>query len=1339
MAKTAAPKSTASNGGGTKSRSKRAGARPQSGGERPSKPMPTTFPMPTGAFTVAVPPEPGSKRERHSFAKIHDVLDIPNLIELQKASFDWFKTEGLGEAFASISPIKDFTGNLILEFGEHSLGEPKYSIEECRERDMTYSAPLRVRVRLITAESGEIKGIPDQEIFMGDFPLMTDKGTFMINGAERVIVSQLVRSPGVYYSQDVDTNARPTYNATVIPNRGAWIEFETDNGTKNDETDGTIGVRIDKNRKIYVSTFIRALARPDLDADWASDEAILKLFTDLYPKKRPVDVNALPAVPAKSSKKDEETKGRERDMRALFEKLFPDREPDNFVLNSLVKDAEIATREEALKEIYKKLRPGEPENADNAEKLLESLFFDEKRYDLAGVGRYKLSGKFHYQIPNPNVEERAERPYVAIDEYEGAGLQEPSGDTRCLTRADMIAVIRRLVRVATGAIRKDDIDHLGNRRVRSVGELLQNQFRVGLLRLERVVRERMTVQDIETVTPQALINIRPVVAAIKEFFGSSQLSQFMDQTNSLAELTHKRRLSALGPGGLSRERAGFEVRDVHHSHYGRICPIETPEGPNIGLIGSLATYARVNRFGFLETPYRVVRNGIVTSDIVYLTADREDEFIIGQANTPVDPKGGRITADTVICRYVEEYIEEPASRVQLMDVSPKQIVSIATALIPFLEHDDANRALMGANMQRQAVPLLKSSAPIVGTGMEYRAAKDSGSLVVSDVKGTVTSVDAKAIVLRTDDGDEKSFELLKFVRSNAGTCINQSPIVSIGDKVVPGQVIADGPSSDQGELALGQNVLVAFMPWEGYNYEDAILISERMVKEDRFTSIHIEEYECEARDTKLGPEEITRDIPNVGEDALKDLDERGIIRIGAEVRPEDILVGKVTPKGETELTAEERLLRAIFGEKSREVRDTSLKVPHGEKGKIIDVKVFSRENGDELSPGVNHLVRVYVAQKRKILQGDKMAGRHGNKGVIAKVLPEEDMPYMEDGSPVDIVLNPLGVPSRMNLGQILETHLGWAAHMLGMHVATPVFDGAHAEDISEWLQDAGLPQDGKTWLRDGRTGDRFSRPVTVGMIYMLKLAHLVDDKIHARSTGPYSMITQQPLGGKAQFGGQRFGEMEVWALEAYGAAYTLQELLTVKSDDVIGRVKTYEAIVKGENVMEPGVPESFKVLIKELQSLALDVKVLTENREEVEVKILGDDLTEREREEFGLLMGEEDLRISQTTVAAAEAIAEAGEVPDVVEEEEEEEEIDDSKPIDIAKPIPAPPPARTPAIDEAFEEGETELKHTDEDEGVQGYELEEEEEVEPEEESPAFEGDEETPFHEGQDFTQEEN
>jgi len=1289
-----ATKTTADKPKSTRSRSKKtdaAPAAPNGSGTavKQENIASASFHVPEEAFTVELPEDPGAKRDRHSFAKITDVLQLPDLIELQKASFKWFISDGLKEAFESISPIKDFTGNLVLEFGEHSLGEPKYSVEDCRERDMTYSAPLRVRVRLITAESGEIKGIPDQEIFMGDFPLMTDKGTFMINGAERVIVSQLVRSPGVYFLQDVDTNNRPTFNATIIPNRGAWIEFETDNGTKNDETEGTIGVRIDKNRKIYATTFVRALSRPDLGFDWESDEAIVALF---------------------------------------------DESP--LIKNCLEKDKDVKTKEDALKEIYKKLRPGEPENAENAEKLLESLFFDEKRYDLAGVGRYKLSGKLE-------------------KEYAAAGLRIPPIDKKALTREDMIAVLRRLIKVQGKVVNKDDIDHLGNRRIRSVGELLQNQFRVGLLRLERVVRERMTVQDIETVTPQALINIRPVVAAIKEFFGSSQLSQFMDQTNSLAELTHKRRLSALGPGGLSRERAGFEVRDVHHSHYGRICPIETPEGPNIGLIGSLATFARVNRYGFIETPYRVVSDGTVTNEIRYLTADREDEYIIAQANTEIDEKG-KITVPAVVARYAEEYVEEPPAKVQLMDVSPKQIVSVATALIPFLEHDDANRALMGANMQRQAVPLLRPQAPIVGTGMEYRAAKDSGGCVLARSEGEVVQADAHQVVVKhDDDGLEHAYELLKFTRSNAGTCINQRPIVRVGDKVVRGQILGDGPSSDQGELALGQNVLVAFMPWEGYNYEDAILISERMVKDDRFTSIHIEEYECEARDTKLGPEEITRDIPNVGEDSLKDLDENGIVRIGAEVRPEDILVGKVTPKGETELTAEERLLRAIFGEKSREVRDTSLKVPHGEKGKIIDVKRFSRENGDELSPGVNHLVRVYVAQKRKILQGDKMAGRHGNKGVIAKVLPEEDMPYLEDGTPVDIVLNPLGVPSRMNLGQIMETHLGWAAAMLGFHIATPVFDGAHAEDISEWLQDAGLPADGKTWLRDGRSGERFGRPITVGYIYMLKLAHLVDDKIHARSTGPYSMITQQPLGGKAQFGGQRFGEMEVWALEAYGAAYTLQELLTVKSDDVVGRVKTYEAIVKGENVLEPGVPESFKVLIKELQSLALDVKVLTEQREEVEIRIQDDDMAER-AQEIGLLMGDEDPRLSQTALAEREAErdrlsqaaaaasiglpaedeeeepeeAESAEAPGPVageEPEEEEEELDDEAPLISAGPargrapdddlLPASPLGGLRAtmtddgeivVDEVVDEEAPPVAEEEEDE--EGYVLEDEDE-----------------------------
>ena len=1141
---------------------------------------------------------PGLRRERFAFAKIPHVLDIPDLIELQKESFNWFITEGLREAFASISPIKDFTGNLILEFGEHSLGEPKYTVEECRERDMTYSKPLRVRVRLITSESGEIKGIPDQEIFMGDLPIMTDKGTFMINGAERVIVSQLVRSPGVYFLQETDTNGRPIFIATVIPNRGAWIEFESDNGGKNDTTEGTIGVRIDKNRKVMVTTFIRAL-----DKKYETDEALMDLFRDAKTREVPPQI-----------------------------------------LNCLAKDEHIKTREDALKEVYKKLRPGEPENPDNAETLLRNTFFDEKRYDLAAVGRYKLNRKLEKQLALMNFE----APRVE-DVKDSHGRIKEKG-VRHLTKEDMISVVRHLIEVMNGTQNVDDIDHLGNRRVRSVGELLQNQFRVGLLRLERVVRERMTVQDLETVTPQVLINIRPVVAAIKEFFGSSQLSQFMDQTNSLAELTHKRRLSALGPGGLSRERAGFEVRDVHHSHYGRICPIETPEGPNIGLIGSLATYAKVNKYGFIETPYRIVRKGLVTDDIIYLTADEEDQFRIAQANSELDARN-RFVGDRIVCRYAEEYIESAPQDVHLMDVSPKQIVSVATALIPFLEHDDANRALMGANMQRQAVPLLVPESPLIGTGMEYRAAKDSGGVVVADEPGEVVGVTADRIEVRNNKGILKTYNLLKYTRSNAGTCINQSPIVRKGDHVRRGMIIADGPSSSGGELSLGQNVLVAFMPWEGYNYEDAILISEKLVKDDRFTSIHIEEYECEARDTKLGPEEITRDIPNVGEDALQDLDEQGIVRIGAEVRPEDILVGKVTPKGETELTAEERLLRAIFGEKSREVRDTSLKVPHGEKGKVIDVKVFKRENGDELSPGVNELVRVYVAQKRKIMQGDKMAGRHGNKGVIAKVLPEEDMPYLPDGTPVDIVLNPLGVPSRMNVGQIMETHLGWAARLLGLYISTSVFDGAREKDIHEWLQRAILPVSGKTQLYDGRNGEPFNRDITVGYIYMMKLAHLVDDKIHARSTGPYSMITQQPLGGKAQFGGQRFGEMEVWALEAYGAAYTLQELLTVKSDDVIGRVKTYEAIVKGENVLEPGVPESFKVLIKELQALALDVKVLTENREEIEIRLTDEDANEK-ASEIGLLMGDEDPKLvapAPTTAASRPRRAGAGEDGEDVE------------------------------------------------------------------------------------------
>lgn len=1063
-------------------------------------------------------------RERWTFGKIRETLELPNLIEIQRNSYQWFIDEGLREILHDISPIQDFTGNLVLEFIDYSLGEPKYTQEECKERDMTYAAPLRVKVRLINKETGEVK---EQEVFMGDFPLMTEKGTFIINGAERVIVSQLVRSPGVYYTETIDANGAKIYGATLIPNRGAWLEFETDNTE-------SIYVRIDRTRKIPATVLLRAVG-------YSTNARILELF-----------------------------------------------DFDARIQNTLEKD-NTDSEEEALVEIYKRLRPGEPPTVESARNLLESLFFDPKRYDLGNVGRYKLNKKLGHGILTQEVNGRQE--YI-----------------RCLTKEDVIHSIKYLLRLMDGEVKPDDIDHLGNRRLRSVGELLQNQFRIGLARMERVVRERMTIQDAEAITPQVLINIRPVVAAIKEFFGSSQLSQFMDQTNPLAELTHKRRLSALGPGGLSRERAGFEVRDVHTSHYGRMCPIETPEGPNIGLIGSLSTYARINEFGFIETPYRRVdkEKGVVTNEIHYLTADEEDKYVIAQANAPLDEEG-RFIEKRVNARHAGEIVVVPAERVDFMDVSPKQMVSVATALIPFLEHDDANRALMGANMQRQAVPLLRTEAPLVGTGVEWRAARDSGAVVLARKSGIVDRVTSREIVVRNDDGTVDAYRLQKFVRSNQGTCINQRPIVKKGERVTAGQPIADGPSTDHGELALGRNILVAFMTWEGYNYEDAILISEKLVKEDVFTSIHIEEYECDARDTKLGPEEITRDIPNVSEDVLKDLDERGIIRIGAEVRPGDILVGKVTPKGETELTAEERLLRAIFGEKAREVRDTSLRVPHGESGIVVDVKVFSRENGDELAPGVNELVRVYVAQKRKISVGDKMAGRHGNKGVISRILPEEDMPFLPDGTPIEIVLNPLGVPSRMNLGQILETHLGWAAKALGIHVATPVFDGASEEEIKAKLREAGLPEGGKTILYDGRTGEPFDRPITVGYMYMLKLAHLVDDKIHARSTGPYSLVTQQPLGGKAQFGGQRFGEMEVWALEAYGAAYTLQEILTVKSDDVVGRVKTYEAIVKGENVPEPGVPESFKVLIKELQSLGLDVKVLSEENEEIEIKEDDDD------------------------------------------------------------------------------------------------------------------------------------
>ena len=1138
--------------------------------------------------------------------------------------------EGLCEIFHDISPIKDFTGNLELSFEGFTLGEPKYTVEECKERDASYSAPLNVNVRLLYKDTGEIK---ESKVFMGDFPLMTETGTFVINGAERVIVSQLVRSPGVYYAVTMDPSGKKMYGTTVIPNRGAWIEYETD-------LNDVIYARVDRTRKLPATVLLR-------DMGLTQNEDILALF------------NNHPSVAA-----------------------------------TLERDT-TTTREEALIEIYKKLRPGEPPTLENASALIEATFFDNKRYDLASVGRYKLNKKLGWRrrlldkvLDQPLVdvstgeiiaEAGTKIDLDVIDKIEESGIFAGPGlkevfirlkeqpmkiictsdipeDHRTITVEDVMASFGYLLNLMDGLGTGDDIDHLGNRRVRRVGELLQNQFRIGLARMERVVKERMTIQDVDVITPQALINIRPVVAAIKEFFGSSQLSQFMDQNNPLAELTNKRRLSALGPGGLSRERAGYEVRDVHHSHYGRMCPIETPEGPNIGLIGSLSTFAVINKYGFMETPYRRVdkENKRVTDEIIYLTADEEDNYIIAQANEPLDDEG-YFEGERVTARYQNEVLSLPPDQVDFMDVSPKQVVSIATALIPFLENDDANRALMGANMQRQAVPLLCTQAPIIGTGMEYKVAVDSGVCILAKNAGVVERVTGDEIVIRKDDGGVDKYSVLKFKRSNQGTCVNQRPIVYKGDKVVKGQVLADGPATDHGELALGYNVIVAYMPWEGYNYEDAILLSEDLVKADVFTSIHIEEYDCDARDTKLGEEEITRDIPNVSEEALKDLDERGIIRIGAEVRPGDILVGKVTPKGETELTAEERLLRAIFGEKAREVRDSSLRVPHGEAGKIVSVKVFTRENGDELPPGVNEQVRVHIAQKRKISVGDKMAGRHGNKGVISRILPREDMPFLPSGEPVQIVLNPLGVPSRMNIGQILENHLGWAARALGMQIennaeglverltgvgydvekygipetveigkfgdksikavqiSVPVFDGAHEKDINDALDLAGIDRSAKTTLYDGRTGEPFDNKVTVGLTYMLKLHHLVDDKIHARSTGPYSLVTQQPLGGKAQFGGQRFGEMEVWALEAYGAAYTLQEILTVKSDDVVGRVKTYEAIVKGENVPEPGVPESFKVLIKELQSIGLDIKVLNEDEEEISLRDTDDDINETAR------------------------------------------------------------------------------------------------------------------------------
>lgn len=1172
-------------------------------------------------------PVPVGKRVRYSYAKIKEVLDMPNLIEIQTNSYDWFLRKGLQEIFKDISPIQDFTGNLVLSFESFSLGEPKYDVEECKERDVTYSAPLRVSVRLINRETGEIK---EQEVFMGDFPLMTETGTFIINGAERVIVSQLVRSPGAYFGETIDTTGKHLYNATVIPNRGAWLELETD-------ANNVVSVRIDRTRKLPATVLIRALG-------YTTNEQIMELFNN------------------------------DARIQATL-----DRDNTN-------------SKEEALIEIYKRLRPGEPPTVDNAIQLLESLFFDPKRYDLATVGRYKLTKKLGWRrrvmeqtLAAPIVDEETGELIAAegdvlteevLDRIEESGVfageagvvlyikganDEPMKviasptleySHRTITCEDMIASVSYLLNLMDGHGSTDDIDHLGNRRLRSVGELLQNQFRIGLSRMERVVKERMSIQDTEVITPQVLINIRPVVAAIKEFFGSSQLSQFMDQTNPLAELTHKRRLSALGPGGLSRERAGFEVRDVHHSHYGRMCPIETPEGPNIGLIGSLSMHGRINEFGFIETPYRKIdkENKRVTNDCHYMTADEEDAFYVAQANEPLDEEGNFLHTH-VTARHKHDTLVMPVEQVDYMDVSPKQVVSIATGMIPFLENDDANRALMGANMQRQAVPLMRTQAPIVGTGMEYKAACDSGVCVLAKRAGIVESVTAVDIDIRCDDGSLDHYKLLKYKRSNQGTCINQRPVVFKGDRIEKGQVLADGPATDHGELALGYNVIVAFMPWEGYNYEDAILLSEQLIKEDVYTSIHIEEYECDARDTKLGPEEITRDIPNVAEEALKDLDDRGIIRIGAEVRPGDILVGKVTPKGETELTAEERLLRAIFGEKAREVRDTSLRVPHGEAGKIVDVRVFSRENSDELSPGVNYLVRVYIAQKRKISEGDKMAGRHGNKGVVSRIMRQEDMPFLPDGTPVQVVLNPLGVPSRMNIGQVLETHLGMAARTLGfqirdgvpgvedklrelgydvdkhglpkpdvagMYIATPVFDGAKETEVFATLKAAGLSETGKTILYDGRTGEPFDNPVTVGCVYMLKLHHLVDDKIHARSTGPYSLVTQQPLGGKAQFGGQRFGEMEVWALEAYGAAYTLQEILTVKSDDVVGRVKTYEAIVKGENVPEPGVPESFKVLIKELQSIGLDIKVLTEDAQEILIRDVDDDICDVNKDDLDI-------------------------------------------------------------------------------------------------------------------------
>ncbi|MEG1548071.1 MAG: DNA-directed RNA polymerase subunit beta [Clostridia bacterium] len=1186
-------------------------------------------------------------RKRISFSRINEVLDMPDLIEVQKNSYKRFVEEDLREVLADISPITDYSEKLVLEFVDYKIDfdNPKYPVDECKERDANFCAPLKVTVRLINKETGEVK---EQPVFMGDFPLMTEQGTFIINGAERVIVSQLVRSPGVYFSKSIDKVGKQLFSAQVIPNRGAWLEYETDSNE-------IMYVKIDRQRKVSITALLRALG-------YGTDAQIIDLLGE-----------------------------------------------EERLLITLDKDTTKSV-EDGLIEIYKRQRPGEPPTEESARSLLNALFFD-KRYDLARVGRYKFNKKLSlalritHQVSADNVIDPATGEVLvgegetisreAAKNIENAGVRaitllaegkrikvlgnlfvdaskhlsfdpELAGinekvhyptlmqllsendklDEKALAELlksrihdliprhivpdDIVASVSYLIGMNYGIGRTDDIDHLGNRRIRSVGELLQNQIRVGMTRLERVVRERMSLQDMETAMPSNLINIRPVTAAIKEFFGSSQLSQFMDQTNPLAELTHKRRLSALGPGGLNRERATFDVRDVHFSHYGRMCPIETPEGPNIGLINSLSTYARINKYGFIEAPYRTVdaKNKSILNQIVYLTADEEDEFIVAQANEPTTDDNGVVwfAKERVVARKLDQIIEVKNTEVDYMDVSPKQLVSVATAMIPFLENDDANRALMGSNMQRQAVPLLKPEAPIIGTGMEYKAAHDSGVVILTRVDGVVKSVSANRVIVEDKKGQLHTQKLIKFKRSNQGTCINQRPIVSVGDVVTAGQVLADGASTEQGEIALGRNILIGFMPWEGYNYEDAVLISEKLVKEDVYTSIHIDEHETEARDTKLGEEEITRDIPNVGEDALSDLDERGIIRIGAEVRSGDILVGKVTPKGETELTAEERLLRAIFGEKAREVRDTSLRVPHGEGGVIVDVKLFTRENKDELPPGVNELVRIYIAQKRKISVGDKMAGRHGNKGVISRILPEEDMPFMPDGTPLQIVLNPLGVPSRMNIGQVLELHLGMAAKLLGWNIATPVFDGATEDDIKGLLKRAGVNEDGKTVLYDGRTGEAFENRVSVGYMYYLKLHHLVDDKIHARSTGPYSLVTQQPLGGKAQFGGQRFGEMEVWALEAYGAASTLQEILTVKSDDVVGRVKTYEAIVKGENIPEPGVPESFKVLIKELQSLGLDIKVLSDTKEEI---FIGESVDEDDEAQIDVnIAGVEDVPAS---------------------------------------------------------------------------------------------------------------